>query len=121
MNTPSALTHAIGALKLVRLHIDHPSVVSAGQLQAAAAEAIERIEHAYPHRDDLARLYAELVRITPRGYVPYVTLTQDSAVPFGCVITDATGSVITRQLAKSIDGLVQIIRTRFEHQPERRA
>ncbi len=121
MNTPSALTHAIGALKLVRLHIEHPSVVSARDLQAAAAEAIERIEHANPNRDDLGRLYAELVRVTPRGTVPYVTLTQDACLPFGCVITDATGSVITRQLAKSIEGLVQIIRTRYEHLPERRA
>lgn len=121
MNTPSALTHAIGALKLVRLYIEHPSVVSARDLQAAAAEAIERIEHANPHRDDLGRLYAELVRVTPRGAVPYVTLTQDASVPFGCVITDATGSVITRQLAKSIEGLVQIIRTRYEQLPERRA
>lgn len=121
MNTPSALTHAIGALKLVRLHIEHPSVVSARELQAVADEAIERIEQANLHRDDLGRLYAELVRVTPRGAVPYVTLTQDASVPFGCVITDASGSVITRQLAKSIEGLVQIVRTRFEHLPERRA
>lgn len=121
MTIPSALTHAIGALKLVRLHLDHPSVVSARELQAVAAEAIERIEHANPHRDELGRLYAELVRVTPRGHIPYVTLTQDVTVPYGCVITDASGVAVTRQLAKSIDGLVQIIRTRFEHQPERRA
>ncbi|WP_437881053.1 hypothetical protein [Pseudomonas sp. LRF_L74] len=121
MSTPSALTHALGVLKLVRLHVDHPSVVSARTLQAAADEAIERLNAANPHRDDLGRLYAELVRVTPRGHIPYVTLTQDTTVPYGAVITDAAGSVITRQLAKSIDGLVQLIRTRFEQLPERHA
>lgn len=118
--SPSALDHAIGALKLVRLHLDHPSVVSAAVLQATAAEAIERLNSANPHRDELGRLYAELVLVTPRGHMPYVTLTRDSAVPYAAIVTDASGNVLTRQLAKSIDGLVQIIATRFEAKPQER-
>lgn len=117
---PSSTQHAIGALKLVALHLDHPTVVSPALLRAAAKEAIERLQNHIPHADDLSRLYAALFAVTPRGHLPHVTLTTDATVPYGAVITDAKGNIVTRQVAKSIDGLVQIIATRFGPTAEER-
>lgn len=114
---PSSTQHAIGALKLVALHLDHPTVVSPALLRAASSEAIERLQNHIPHADDLGRLYAALIAVTPRGHLPHVTLTKDPAVPYGAVITDASGVIVTRQIGKSIEGLTQIIALRFPPQP----
>jgi hypothetical protein len=61
----------------------------------------------------LGRLYAELVRVTPRGHLPYVSLIPEDAAPFACVIVNSAGTLVTQQRAKSIDGLVQIIELVF--------
>ena len=110
----SANRHAQGALKLVDLHLDHPGVISQATLRGACLEALGHLQAALPHSDDLGHLYSELLRVTPRGTLPYVNLTGDAAVPYSAIITDSSDNVLTRQRAKSIDGLVQIIAARFE-------
>ncbi len=111
---PSVTEHAIGALKLVAMHLDHPTVIKPATLRAASLEAIEHLQAQQPPQAaDLGRLYAALLAVTPRGHLPYVTLTLDPAVPFGAVITDAAGNIVTRQIGKSIEGLAQIIALRF--------
>lgn len=114
---PSSTQHAIGALKLVALHLDHPTVVSPAVLRTTSTEAIERLQNHIPHADDLGRLYAALLAITPRGHLPHVTLTNDPGVPYGAVITDAAGEIVTRQIGKSIEGLAQIVALRFNRPP----
>jgi hypothetical protein len=66
-----------------------------------------------PPITELGRLYAELVRVTPRGHLPFVTLRQGAAAPFEAVVVNAGGELVTQQCAKSIDGLVQIIERCF--------
>lgn len=108
----SATQHAIGALKLAGLHLDHPSVIPGRVLRAACTEAIDRLQLNQPHAHDLGRLYCSLFDALPRGYLPHVTLTTDPAAPFACVITNATGDLVDRQAGKTIEGITEIIRLR---------
>lgn len=108
----SATQHAIGALKLASLHLDHPSVVPASALRGACAEAILHLQAAMPHADDLGRLYSALLAVTPRGLLPHVTLTGNPATPYGCVITNAAGQLVDCQVGKTIEGIAELIRLR---------
>jgi len=109
----SAISNAIGALKLASVHVEHPTALSGSTLVATSNEAIARLTAAYPHREELGRLYAELVRVTPRGHLPYVAMEKHDSAPYAAIIVNATGEVVHRQRAKSIDGLVQLVATRF--------
>ncbi len=111
--TTSATQHAIGALKLTSLHLDHPTVVPAKVLRGACSEAIAHLQTNQPHADDLGRLWCALFAVLPAGYLPHVTLTPEQAAPFGCVITDGTGSVVDRQAGKTIEGITELIRLRL--------
>ena len=113
MNKPSAIAHAIGALKLVSVHLDHPCTVSQETVRDVCNEAVQHLQGNHPHADDLPRFYSSLLAVTPRGHLPHVTLTDDPPVNYGCVITDAAGNVVTRQVGKSIEGITEIIRLRF--------
>jgi len=108
----SATHHAVGALKLTRLHLDHPSVIPARVLRDTCTEAIARLQLNEPHADDLGRLWCALFAVLPRGFLPHVTLTREPATPFACVITDATGNLVDRQLGKTIEGITELIRLR---------
>lgn len=111
---PSVTEHAIGALKLVAMHLDHPTVIKPATLRAASLEAIEHLQAQQPPQAaDLGRLYAALLAVTPRGWIPYVTLTLDPTTPYGAVITNGAGEIVHRQIGKSIEGLTQIIALRF--------
>lgn len=112
----SAISHAIGALKLASVHVEHPTALSGKTLADTSAEAIERLNAAYPHREELGRLYAELVRVTPLGHLPYVSLEPKTPAPYLALIVNASGEPVYRQSAKSIEGLVQLVATRFEPQ-----
>lgn len=107
---PTAVDHAVGVLKLVGVHIDHPTVIDKKLLRDASREAIERLQQQEaPAAHHLATLYMRLVERTPEGYVPYVTLTRDPLRPYGAVITDTSENVVARQLAKTVDSLVELI------------
>ncbi len=110
--TISANQHAIGALKLTSLHLDHPGVVPATVLRDACADAIALLRLNHPCAADLGSFFCSLLAVTPRGYMPYVTLTTDPATPYACVITDAAGNVVDRQLGKTIEGVTELIRLR---------
>lgn len=111
---PTATQHAIGALKLVGLHLDHPTVIDPAVMRAASTEAIERLQAQTPGQvADLGPLYCALLAVTPRGHLPHVTLTLNPTTPYGAVITDATGSVVARQIGKTIDGLAALIAACF--------
>jgi hypothetical protein len=120
--TISANQHAIGALKLTSLHLDHPGVVPATVLRDACADAIALLRLNHPCAADLGSFFCSLLAVTPRGYMPYVTLTTDPATPYACVITDADGNIVDRQLGKTIEGITEMIRLRHtEPSPARTA
>jgi hypothetical protein len=70
---------------------------------------------------ELGRLYAELVRVTPRGHLPYVSLFPGEKAPYAAIVVNAAGQQVTSQRAKSIDGLVQIIELVFSPATRRQA
>lgn len=115
MNT-STMKQAIGVLKLVELHFDHPTVICQRTVRDACAEARQRLEAHAPSAVDLGYLYAELVRVTPRGHLPYVSFRPGERAPYSAKVVNAEGQQVTEQHAKSIDGLVQIIAMRFPRQ-----
>ena len=73
------------------------------------------------HAATLGRLYAELVRVTPLGHLPYVAFLEGDSAPFAALIVNSAGNPVTQQRAKSIDGLVQIIELVFTPAPRRSA
>jgi hypothetical protein len=109
----SPANQAIGALKLADLNLEHPGVVTRTTVQNACHAAIGRLQNNQPHADDLVRLYSQLLAVTPPGYWPHVTLTDDTTTAFGCVITDAAGNVVDRQIGKTTEGIAELIRLRF--------
>lgn len=111
--TISANQHAIGALKLTRLYLDHPSVVPANVLRDACTDAIARLRLDHPCAENLGRLWCALFDVLPLGYLPHVTLNKDPAAPFACVITDSNGNVVDRQAGKTIEGITELIRLRL--------
>lgn len=111
MNSPTH--HAIGALKLVSLHLDHPYVVPEHVMRGAAAEAIERLSCNTPHATQLVQLYTQLLAILPVDYLPYVTLTTQPATPYGAVIATTAGKLVLTQVGKTVEGVVAMIGARF--------
>lgn len=114
MSTPAQ--DAIGVAKLALFHLDHPQLISERTLRATCEEAIQRFQRPrVPHADDLVELYSRLVAVTPRGLIPYVTLTGQPETPYGCVLANEAGQLVDCQIGKTVDGLVQLIASR--HQP----
>lgn len=109
----SPANQAIGALKLAELNIDHPGVVTRATVQNACQAAIGRLLSNQPHADDLVRLYTQLLAVTPPGYLPHVTLVNDAPAKYGCVITDAEGNVVDRQVGKTTEGITELVRLRL--------
>lgn len=109
---PTSINDAIGALRLGILHLDHPTVIKAAVVRAVNAEAIERLEvhQGRPDVQELPRLYRLLIAITPRGYLPYVTLTTDVERPYGAVVANEAGDIVARQLGKTVEGVAELIR-----------
>ncbi|MDU4250504.1 MULTISPECIES: hypothetical protein [Pseudomonas] len=113
MTVSNPITDAVGTLKLVGMHFNAPTAYPAEILQDAAAECIERLSTLPPASIALAELYTHLLAITPRSWLPHVTLTTDPTRPFGAVVTDEAGNVAARGTGKTIEGLVALVRARL--------
>ncbi|AVO51238.1 hypothetical protein [Ectopseudomonas mendocina] len=117
MNKPTAITDAIGVVKLVSLHHANPSAVSAATVRDAAEECIERLQAIPPLALELAALYCALLAILPARWLPYVTCTVDTERPFGAVITDEAGNIAATGTGKTVEGLATLIATKLGHNP----
>ncbi|MDG9855633.1 hypothetical protein V2A28_05900 [Pseudomonas aeruginosa] len=113
MTVSNPITDAVGTLKLVGMHLTAPTAYPAEVLQDAAAECIERLAALPPASIALADLYARLLAITPRSWLPHVTLTTDPVRPYGAVVTDEAGNVAAHGTGKTIEGLVALVRARL--------
>ncbi|WP_275629049.1 hypothetical protein [Pseudomonas sp. 273] len=111
--TPNPIADAVGTLKLVGMHFAAPTAYPADVLQAAADECIDRLGALPQEAAQLGLLYAALVAITPRGWLPHVTLTTDAVRPFGAVVTDEAGNIAARGAGKTVEGLVALVSARL--------
>ncbi len=113
MKPTNPITDAIGVVKLADMHFRNPTAVDAATVRDASAECIQRLEAIRPEALHLVALYTALLAITPMGWLPHVTLTNDSVRPFGAVITDEAGNIAARDKGKTVDSLVALLRLRL--------
>ena len=62
---------------------------------------------------DLAQLFADLLAISPRGSVPFVTTTDDHQRPFGALVVDHQSRLIATATASTRQGVVDLIAARL--------
>ena len=86
MKTPNAINSAVGALKLVPMYLNHPTVISRATLIGA---------------------------VISDGQVAYVTPVKCPEYPYGAVIADAKGNVLAAAKGKSKEGLAELIRLKL--------
>lgn len=60
----------------------------------------------------LGQLYADLLAITPRGSLPFVTLTNEAAAPFGAVVI-GRHEILASAAASTLQGVVDLIAARL--------
>jgi hypothetical protein len=113
MKPTNPITDAIGVVKLADMHFRNPTAVDAATVRDASAECIQRLEAIRPEALHLVALYTALLSVTPLGWLPHVTLTNDPLRPFGAVITDEAGNIAARDVGKSVEGLVSLLRARL--------
>lgn len=61
----------------------------------------------------LIDLFTELLAVTPRGSLPYVTLTTDPVRPLGALVVGPCGHVVCQGTGKTVAGLVNLISLRL--------
>ena len=110
---PTPITDAIGVVNLTGTHLENPTAVPAHVVRYASAERIQRLEAISPDAIHLVALYTALLAITPLGWLPHVTPTNDLARPFGAVITDAAGNVVAWDKGKTVNSLVTQLQLRL--------
>lgn len=111
--TPNPITDAIGVVKLTGMHFQNPTAVSASAVRDASVEVLQRLDAINPEAFHLVTLYTSLLAITPLGWLPHVTLTNDLERPFGAVITDEAGNVAAWDKGRTVDSLVAQLQLRL--------
>lgn len=106
----TAITHAIGALKLVPMFLNHPTVVSRATLIGATTEALTMLEGLPPVTTKLAEVFRLVDAVVQEGQVAYVTPTNSPERPYGAVVADERGTLLATATGKSPKGLAELIR-----------
>lgn len=114
----NAIRDAIGALKLVPMHFDHPRTVLSATLYGAAVEAVGRLEQVPPAAIELLEAFRAVKGVCRDGDTAYVTATTSPERPYGAVVVDAAGRLAASANGKTIEGLAELIRLRLPVRPE---
>ena len=109
----NAITQAIGALKLVPMFLNHPTVISRATLIGASAEAIQLLESLPPVSAELAEVFRCVDAVIGEGQIAYVTPTKSPEYPYGAVVADQQGNVCAAAIGKSKEGLAELIRLKL--------
>lgn len=112
--TLNAITHAVGALKLVPLHLNHPTIVSRATLIGASAEATTLLESLPPVTTELAEVFRLVDAVIGEGQVAYVTPTKCPERPYGAVVADSRGRLCATATGKTKEGLAELIRLQLQ-------
>lgn len=109
----NAITQAIGALKLVPMFLNHPTVISRATLIGASAEAVQLLEALPPVSAELAEVFRCVDAAIGEGHIAYVTPTKSPEYPYGAVVSDQRGNVCAAAMGKSKEGLAELIRLKL--------
>ncbi len=118
MKTPNAINSAVGALKLVPMYLNHPTVISRATLIGASAEAVALLESLPCVSVELAEVFRCVDAVVGEGQVAYVTPVKCPEYPYGAVIADAKGNVLAAAKGKTKEGLAELIRLKLVPQKE---
>lgn len=114
----NAITQAIGALKLVPMFLNHPTVISRATLIGASAEAVQLLEALPAVSTELAEVFRCVDAVIGEGQIAYVTPTKSPEHPYGAVVADQLGNVCAAAMGKSKEGLAELIRVKLLPRPE---
>jgi hypothetical protein len=106
----TAITHAVGALKLVPMFLNHPTVISRATLIGATTEALAMLEGLPPVTVELAEVFRRVDAVVHDGQIAYVTPTKSPERPYGAVVADERGRLLATATGKSPEGLAELIR-----------
>lgn len=109
----TAITHAIGALKLIPMFLNHPTVVSRATLIGASTEALNMLEGLPAVTTELAEVFRLVDAVVHDGQVAYVTPTNSPERPYGAVVADERGRLLAIATGKSAAGLAELIRLKL--------
>ena len=119
MSHPKPSTHnpmpiieeAIGALKLMQVHFDHPTTISKEVASATVNEAIERLQLIQPSALRLAEAYASVRTVAPKHCT--VCVAPAAADGFQLIAVILNGTLVEQQvMAGTPQGLVELLRVR---------
>ncbi len=113
MKTPTAINSAVGALKLVPMYLNHPTVISRATLIGASAEAVALLESLPCVSVELAEVFRRVDAVIGDGQIAYVTPVKCPEYPYGAVVADAKGNVLAAAKGKSKEGLAELIRRKL--------
>lgn len=113
MKTPNAINSAVGALKLVPMYLNHPTVISRATLIGASAEAVVLLESLPCVSVELAEVFRCVDAVIAEGQIAYVTPVKCPEYPYGAVVADDEGNVLAAAKGKSKEGLAELIRLKL--------
>ncbi|WP_122688876.1 hypothetical protein, partial [Pseudomonas viridiflava] len=105
-------------LKMVPMHLNHPTIVSRSTLIGATTEALSMLEGLPPVTAELAEVFRMVESVLLEGQVAYVTPTRCPERPYGAVVADAKGRLCATATGKSKEGLAELIRLQLVPQEE---
>jgi len=109
----NAITQAIGALKLIPMFLNHPTVISRATLIGASVEAIQLLESLPPVSAELAEVFRCVDAVIGEEQIAYVTPTKSPEYPYGAVVADQHGNICAAAMGKSKEGLAELIRLKL--------
>ncbi|MCY1301942.1 hypothetical protein D9M70_515790 [compost metagenome] len=115
----NAIRDAMGALKLVPMFVDHPSLISRACLVGASHEALQRLEQVPAASIELHEAFRAVHAVCRDGDTAYVTATTSPERPYGAVVVNAAGHLVATACGKTIPGLAELIRLRLPPQEGR--
>jgi hypothetical protein len=118
MKTPNAINSAVGALKLVPMRLNHPTMISRATLIGASPEAVALLESLPYVSVGLAEVFRCVDAVIGEGQITYVTSVKCPEYPYGAVVADAKGNVLAAAKGKSKEGLAELIRLKLSLQKE---
>ncbi len=114
----NAINSAVGALKLVPMFLNHPTIISRATLIGASAEAVALLEDLPYLSVELAEVFRCVDAVIADDQIAYVTPVNCPEYPYGAVVADAMGNVLAAAKGKSKEGLSELIRLKLLPQSE---